>query len=76
MSALTMKHAEGCRVVRDNGVSVWMCVGTCPAMVEFIASGQVDDQPWDQLDQAQRETVIEAVATSINNSDAKGKGTT
>ena len=35
MSALsTMKHAEGCKVVRENGVDVWMCVGACPAMYE------------------------------------------
>ena len=47
MSALaTMKHADGCRVVRENDIAVWMCVGDCPAMVEFIRSGQVDHQPW------------------------------
>lgn len=63
MSALSMmKHADGCKVVRENGIAVWMCVGTCPAMFEFIRSGQVDDQPWDQLDRDQRETVIDAVA--------------
>ena len=62
MSVLsTMKHADGCQVVRENGIAVWMCVGTCPAIAEFIRSGQVDDQPWDQLDQDQRETVINAV---------------
>jgi hypothetical protein len=66
MSALsTMKHADGCRVVRENGVAVWMCVGECPAMYEFIASGQVDAQPWDQLNQEQRETVIDAVTESM-----------
>lgn len=66
MSALsTMKHAEGCRVVYQNGIGVYMCVGECPAMYEFIASGQVDAQPWDQLDPAQRETVIDAVTGSI-----------
>ena len=62
MSALsTMKHADGCKVVRENGIAVWMCVGTCPAMFEFVRSGQVDDQPWEQLDREQRETVIDAV---------------
>jgi hypothetical protein len=66
MSVLsTMKHAEGCQVARENGIAVWMCVGTCPAMAEFIASGQVDGQPWDQLDRDQRETVINAVAGSM-----------
>ena len=55
MSALaTMKHADGCRVVRENDIAVWMCVGDCPAMVEFIRSGQVDHQPWDQLDPERR----------------------
>jgi hypothetical protein len=49
VSALsTMKHADGCRCVRENGVAIWMCVGECPAMYEFIASGQCDNQPWDQ----------------------------
>lgn len=66
MSALsTMKHAEGCRCMHENGIAVWLCVGTCPAMAEFIASGQVDQQPWDQLDHAQRETVIGAVTGSM-----------
>jgi hypothetical protein len=66
MSALsTMKHADDCRVVRENGIAVWMCVGTCPAIAEFIRSGQVDDQPWDQLDRDQRETVIDAVAEHV-----------
>ena len=74
MSALsTMKHADGCKAVRDNGIVVWMCVGTCPAMFEFIRSGQVDDQPWDQLDRDQRETVIEAVTThTIVDRDKEG----
>lgn len=63
MSVLsTMKHADGCQVARENGIAVWMCVGTCPAMAEFIRSGQVDDQPWDQLDKDQCETVINAVS--------------
>ncbi len=62
MSVLsTMKHDDGCQVVHQNGIAVWMCVGTCPALAEFIRSGQVDDQPWDQLDRSQRETVIGAV---------------
>jgi hypothetical protein len=62
MSVLeTMKHADGCQVVRENGVAVWMCVGECPAMYEFIKSGQVDDQRWDQLDRSQVDTVIDAV---------------
>jgi hypothetical protein len=66
MSVLsTMKHADGCQVVHENGIAVWMCIGTCPAMAEFIASGQVDDQPWDQLDHAQRETVLDAVTGSM-----------
>lgn len=63
MSGLsTMKHANGCRVARQSGIAVWMCVGECPAMREFIESGQVDDQPWDQLDQEQRAVVNGAVA--------------
>lgn len=57
----TMQHADDCQVVRENGVAVWMCIGTCPAMAEFIRSGQVDDQPWDQLDRDQCETVVEVV---------------
>lgn len=66
VSALsTMKHADGCRCVHENGVAVWMCVGECPAMYEFIASGQCDDQPWDQLDSSQRKTVIDAVTESM-----------
>jgi len=72
MSALsTMQHAEGCQVVRENGVAVWMCVGDCPAMAEFIRSGQVDDQPWDQLDGAQRRTVVDAVAEAIEHALGK-----
>jgi hypothetical protein len=63
MSVLsTMKHSDGCQVVRENGVAVWMCVGTCPAIAEFIRSGQVDAQPWDQFDKDQCETVINAVS--------------
>ncbi|HSX22871.1 MAG TPA: hypothetical protein VLE97_08880 [Gaiellaceae bacterium] len=58
----TMQHAEGCKCVRENGVAVWMCVGSCPAMYEFIRSGQVDHQPWDRLDDAQVETVKRAVS--------------
>lgn len=58
----TMQHADGCKCVRENGVAVWMCVGSCPAMHEFIRSGQVDDQPWDQLDESQVETVKRAVS--------------
>jgi hypothetical protein len=58
----TMEHADGCKVVRENGVSVWMCVGSCPAMYEFIASGQCDNQPWDKLDASQRRTVIDTVS--------------
>jgi hypothetical protein len=51
-----------------------MCVGECPAMYEFIASGQVDDQPWDQLDQSQRQTVIDAVAEhALADLDARDK---
>jgi len=62
MNALsTMKHTDSCKVVHENGIAVWMCVGTCPAMEAFIRSGQVDDQPWEQLDRDQRETVIDAV---------------
>ena len=57
----TMQHAEGCQVVRENGVAVWMCVGTCPAMAELIRSGQVDKQPWEQLDHDQCETVVDVV---------------
>lgn len=59
----TMEHAAGCMVVRENGVAVWMCVGDCPAMYDFIRSGQVDHQPWDQLDPDQVATVEQAVAT-------------
>ena len=78
MSVLsTMKHADGCKVVRDNGVAVWMCVSACPAMEEFIRSGQVDDQPWDQLDRDQCETVIDAVTkhalAGLDTRDAEGK---
>ena len=57
----TMQHADGCQVVHENGVAVWMCVGTCPAMAEFIRSGQVDQQPWEQLDRDQCETVVDVV---------------
>lgn len=66
MSALsTMKHAEGCRCVQQDGLAIWMCVGECPAMYEFIASRQCDDQPWDQLDPSQRETVLDAVTGAM-----------
>ena len=57
----TMKHADGCQVVRENGIAVWTCVGDCPAMYEFIRSGQVDHQPWEQLNEAQTETVKRTV---------------
>jgi hypothetical protein len=57
-----MRHAEGCQVVRENGIAVWMCSIGCPAMSEFIRSGQCDDQPWDQLDEDQRQTVIDAAS--------------
>lgn len=74
----TMQHADECKVVRENGVAVWTCVGTCPAMQEFIRSGQVDHQPWDQLDAAQRETVIAVVAGSMEHAlaaqDDRSKG--
>lgn len=75
MSALsTMTHADGCKVVRENGIAVWMCVGACPAMFEFIRSGQVDDQPWDRLDRDQRETVIDAVTEhALPGLDARDK---
>jgi ferredoxin len=78
VSALsTMKHADGCKVVRENGIAVWMCVGTCPAMFEFVRSGQVDDQPWDQLDRDQRETVIDAVSNhaigALDERDKEGR---
>lgn len=44
MSALsTTPHAEGCQGGRESGIAVWMCVADCPALAEFIASGQVDD---------------------------------
>ena len=56
-----MQHAESCQVVHENGVAVYMCVGTCPAMAEFIRSGQVDQQPWEQLDRDQCETVVDVV---------------
>ena len=77
MSVLsTMKHDDRCQVVHENGIGVWMCVGTCPAMAEFIRSGQVDDQPWDQLDADQRETVIDAVSEhalrGLDTRDAEG----
>lgn len=66
MSALsTMKHAEGCQVVHENGIAVWMCTVGCPAMTEFIRSGQCDDQPWDQLDESQRQTVIETASERL-----------
>ena len=73
MSALsTMKHDDGCQVVRENGIAVWMCVGTCPAMAEFIRSGQVDGQPWDRLDRDQCETVIDAVTEhALSSLDAR-----
>ena len=78
MSALsTMKHADGCKVVRENGIAVWMCVGTCPAVAEFIASGEVDQQPWDQLDRSQVETVLDAVTEHVIDAlddRAEGKG--
>lgn len=65
MSALsTMKHADGCQVVRESGIAVWMCIGTCPAVAAFIASGQAD-QSLDQLDPAQIETVIGAVTDHV-----------
>jgi hypothetical protein len=28
----------------------------------FIRSGQCDDQPWDQLDESQRQTVVDAAS--------------
>lgn len=66
MTALaTMKHAAGCQVVRENGVEVWMCTIGCPAMTEFIRSGQCDDQPWDQLDESQRQTVVDAASERV-----------
>lgn len=66
MTALaTMKHAEGCQVVRENEIAVWTCVIGCPAMSEFIRSGQCDEQPWDQLDESQRQTVIDAASERL-----------
>lgn len=71
LSALaTMKHAEGCEVVHENGVVVWMCVGTCPAMHEHLRSGQVDRE-CDHLDRDQVETVTRVVTDRLRGEVAK-----
>lgn len=61
----TMKHAAGCQVVRENGIAVWTCVISCPAMTEFLRSGECDAQPWDQLDESQRQTVVDAASARL-----------
>ena len=51
MSSLTTKpHNPDCRKRTENGITVYVCVGDCPAMGAYLVqpgevTGEVDAQP-------------------------------